>query len=123
MYDFVNDELHHIVEKNFSNNIDMKNISIFGHSMGGMGALLSSLKNPGKYKSVSAFAPICHPSGTDVFQNTLIKYLGSVEAVKDYDPVLLAKKYNGPNLKILIHQVSPYHLSVFDSFIISFFQI
>jgi S-formylglutathione hydrolase len=51
-----------VILKNFTSN---RNFSISGHSMGGHGALISFLKNPNKYKSVSAFAPICNPVNCD----------------------------------------------------------
>ena len=64
-------------------NVDCSRCSVFGHSMGGHGALMVALKNPGKYRSVSAFAPICNPSiiarGATSASG---RYLGSVEAGK-----------------------------------------
>jgi S-formylglutathione hydrolase len=59
MYDYVVDELPALVEANFAAT-DRR--SIFGHSMGGHGALVVALRNPGRYASVSAFAPITSPS-------------------------------------------------------------
>lgn len=59
MYDYVTKELPEFVNKFFP--VDGDRISITGHSMGGHGALTAHLKNPGMYKSVSAFAPICNP--------------------------------------------------------------
>lgn len=50
--------------------------SIFGHSMGGHGAMTLALKNPDRYTSVSAFAPISNPSTTDWGRNAFSKYLG-----------------------------------------------
>ncbi len=47
-----------------------------GHSMGGHGALVCALKNPGLYASVSAFAPICHPSECPWGQKAFTGYLG-----------------------------------------------
>lgn len=52
-------------------------MGITGHSMGGHGALISFLKNPGKYKSVSAFAPICNPINCDWGKFALNGYLGA----------------------------------------------
>ncbi|KAF2344274.1 S-formylglutathione hydrolase, partial [Trinorchestia longiramus] len=60
MFSYVNDELPKLVAANF--NIIPGKTGIMGHSMGGHGALISALKRPGQYQSVSAFAPICHPS-------------------------------------------------------------
>ncbi|MCJ8311528.1 MAG: S-formylglutathione hydrolase [Saccharospirillaceae bacterium] len=75
MYDYVVDELPKIINANFA--IDEKKVSIFGHSMGGHGALTIALKNPDKYKSVSAFSPISHPSDCSWGQKILTEYLGS----------------------------------------------
>ena len=77
-----------------------------GHSMGGHGALISYLKNPGKYSSVSAFSPICNPTQSPWGQKAFEGYLGSVEAGKEYDATELISKYEGPKYQaILIDQV------------------
>ena len=60
MYDYVTKELPDLVNGFFPVDPDRK--SITGHSMGGHGALVSYLKNPGAYASVSAFSPICNPT-------------------------------------------------------------
>jgi S-formylglutathione hydrolase len=73
MYDYVIQELPELVEKEFPVN-DRRGIS--GHSMGGHGALVCYLRNPGKYQSVSAFSPICHPSDCSWGQKALSGYLG-----------------------------------------------
>lgn len=73
MYDYVTEELPALVEQNFPIN-GKRGIS--GHSMGGHGALVCYLRNPGKYHSVSAFAPICHPSDCSWGQKALAGYLG-----------------------------------------------
>jgi S-formylglutathione hydrolase len=73
MYDYVTQELPNIIESNFNVNL---NKSIFGHSMGGHGALSIALKNPDKYKSVSAFSPISAPTQS-LWGETVCKgYLG-----------------------------------------------
>ena len=59
MYSYVVDELPSIVAANFP--ADISRSGIMGHSMGGHGALTIALKNPQKYKSLSAFAPIAAP--------------------------------------------------------------
>ncbi|WP_434362246.1 S-formylglutathione hydrolase [Parasalinivibrio latis] len=59
MYDYVVEELPSIISSRFPLNGKQ---SISGHSMGGHGALICALRNPGKYASVSAFSPICSPS-------------------------------------------------------------
>jgi S-formylglutathione hydrolase len=62
MYSFVRDELPVAVSAALGERVDVARCSITGHSMGGHGALVAALRSPGKYRSVSAFSPICHPS-------------------------------------------------------------
>ena len=57
--------------------IDAERIGIFGHSMGGHGALTLALKYPGKFKSLSAFAPICAPTQCPWGEKAFTGYLGS----------------------------------------------
>jgi len=73
MYDYVTRELPAVVERNLPVNGKW---GISGHSMGGHGALVCYLKNPGKYLSVSAFAPICNPSNGGWGQKAFSNYLG-----------------------------------------------
>ncbi len=73
MYDYVTQELTELIRECFPVN---QRCSISGHSMGGHGALVCCLRNPGKYRSVSAFAPICHPSDSGWGQKALGNYLG-----------------------------------------------
>ncbi len=77
MYDYVARELPAWVEAHFPVT-DAR--SIFGHSMGGHGALITALKNPGRYRSVSAFAPIVAPSEVPWGQKALAAYLGDDRA-------------------------------------------
>ena len=74
MYDYIVDELPALVESSFD--IDARNTSIFGHSMGGHGALSIALKNPDRYRSVSAFSPIVSPSTVPWGQKAFANYLG-----------------------------------------------
>lgn len=76
--------------------------------MGGHGALICALKNPGLFKSVSTFAPIANPINCAWGQKALTGYLGPQESGNwaDWDATELVKKYNGPPLIILIDQVS-----------------
>jgi S-formylglutathione hydrolase len=74
MYDYVTRELPALVEAHFPVVADKRAIS--GHSMGGHGALICALKNPGRYASVSAFAPICHPVASPWGEACLGAYLG-----------------------------------------------
>lgn len=73
MYDYVVSELPALVEANFPAT-DARAIS--GHSMGGHGALLVALKNPGRYRSVSAFSPIVAPSQAPWGEKAFTAYLG-----------------------------------------------
>ncbi|MEO7325980.1 MAG: S-formylglutathione hydrolase [Dokdonella sp.] len=75
MYSHVTKELPALLRANFAN-ADMTRESIFGHSMGGHGALTIALKNPARYRSVSAFAPIVAPSDVPWGQKALPRYLG-----------------------------------------------
>ncbi|MDQ0471691.1 S-formylglutathione hydrolase [Labrys wisconsinensis] len=74
MYSYVTQELPALVAAEFP--ADMSRQGIFGHSMGGHGALTIALKNPGRYRSCSAFAPIVQPSTADWSRPALEKYLG-----------------------------------------------
>ena len=60
--------------------LDAERIGIFGHSMGGHGALTLALRHPGLFKSVSAFAPICAPSQCPWGRKAFIGYLGADES-------------------------------------------
>lgn len=73
MHDYVVYELPALVEANFPAS-DRR--SIFGHSMGGHGALVCALRNPGRYRSISAFAPICQPSTCPWGEKAFGLYLG-----------------------------------------------
>ena len=108
MYDYVTKELPDLVTSLFP--VDPVKMSITGHSMGGHGALVAFLKNPGAYASVSAFAPICNPTQVPWGQKAFQGYLGSVEAGKEYDATELVAKYQGPQPPILIDQVRKQHL-------------
>jgi len=103
MFDYITRELPELVAKLFP--VSGDRISITGHSMGGHGALVSHFKNPGKYRSVSAFAPICNPTDCPWGQKAFTGYLGSVEAGKAYDATELVASYDGPKIPILIDQV------------------
>jgi S-formylglutathione hydrolase len=84
MYDYITDELPALIDDHFP--ITSERAGIFGHSMGGHGALTIALKNPGKYRSVSAFAPICSPMRCPWGQKALGNYLGEDRnAWRDHD--------------------------------------
>jgi S-formylglutathione hydrolase len=73
MYDYVTEEVPALVRERFP---VAGKLSISGHSMGGHGALICYLNNPGTYQSVSAFSPICHPADCQWGQKALAGYLG-----------------------------------------------
>ena len=75
MYDYVVSELPALVESHLPA-ASRNERAIFGHSMGGHGALMIALKNPGRYRSVSAFSPIVAPSQVPWGQKAFTAYLG-----------------------------------------------
>lgn len=75
MRSYVLDELRGVIADNFPQ-IDLKRSGISGHSMGGHGALTLAMTNPDKFKSLSAFSPICNPHGSDWGRKQLGAYLG-----------------------------------------------
>ncbi|MEM7209963.1 MAG: S-formylglutathione hydrolase [Pseudomonadota bacterium] len=100
MYDYVVDELPALIESELPIR-DAR--SVTGHSMGGHGALIVALKNPGKYRSVSAFAPICAPTQCPWGEKIFNGYLGSVEAGAEYDATRLVSQAQ-EKLTLLIDQ-------------------
>ena len=101
MYDYVVHELPELVEAQLPVT-DMRAIS--GHSMGGHGALIIALKNPGRYRSASAFSPIVAPSHVPWGKKALSTYLGDdIEAWKAYDATELVKTVRA-RLPLLIDQ-------------------
>ena len=78
MESYVVEELYDLVIQQFA--VQAERIGIFGHSMGGHGALTLALKYPEKFKSVSAFAPICAPSQCPWGEKAFSNYLGSDQA-------------------------------------------
>ncbi|MQA54753.1 S-formylglutathione hydrolase [Pseudomonas piscis] len=88
MYSYVVDELPTLIEANFPAS---SRRSISGHSMGGHGALVIALRNPGRYASVSAFSPIVAPTQVPWGQKALAAYLGEKnhDRWKQYDTVEL----------------------------------
>jgi S-formylglutathione hydrolase len=91
MYSYVVDELPGIIADNFA--ADGSRSGIFGHSMGGHGALTVSLRNPGRFRSTSAFAPIVSPINCPWGEKALGGYLGSdIAAWRNYDACALIKQ-------------------------------
>lgn len=101
MYDYVVHEVPALIEANFPAT-DARAIS--GHSMGGHGALTVALKNPGRYRSVSAFSPIVAPSQVPWGEKAFGAYLGSDrDAWKHYDAVALIRDAS-ERLPLLVDQ-------------------
>jgi len=91
MYDYVVEELPNLVNTHF--HVDSEKLAISGHSMGGHGALTIALKNPHRYRSVSAFAPICAPMRCPWGEKALGNYLGDDrEAWRDFDSSELIRR-------------------------------
>ena len=102
MYSYITKELICIMDNEFD--IDIKKIGIFGHSMGGHGALTIFLKNQDIFKSVSAFAPICNPMKCPWGKKAFTNYLGTeIEKWKSYDACHLVTK-NPTSVEILVDQ-------------------
>ncbi|GAX84738.1 hypothetical protein CEUSTIGMA_g12160.t1 [Chlamydomonas eustigma] len=109
MYEYITEELPALLSSNFGDKIDLGTAAVMGHSMGGHGAITVGLKNPGKFRSISALAPICNPTslecpwGTKAFTG----YLGdNREAWKEHDSCELIRRHKGPPLPLLVDQGS-----------------
>lgn len=115
MYSYVTQELPALIAARFPARADRQ--GIFGHSMGGHGALVCALRNPGLYRSVSAFAPIAAPMRCPWGQKAFRHYLGDDQAAwRLYDATeLLAAGARTPPLlvdqgtddKFLLEQLRP----------------
>lgn len=101
MYDYIVHELPSVLFTNFPF-LNPQSQAISGHSMGGHGALICALKNPGHYKSCSAFSPISNPSKVPWGQKAFKGYLGEDETTwGQWDATHLVSSYTGPKLPIL----------------------
>ena len=99
MWDYVAEEVPALIEANFA--IDVERQAITGHSMGGHGALTLAMGLPGRFRSVSAFAPICNPSSSDWGRKQLGAYLGADETTwAPHDATLMMQStgFDGPML-------------------------
>lgn len=118
MYDYVTRELPALVESELPVVAGLK--SVTGHSMGGHGALICALKNPGAYRSVSAFSPICNPVNCGWGEGCFVAYLGAdrtaweafdatclVQAGADALPMLIDQ---GTDDEFLADQLHPQNL-------------
>ena len=100
MYSYVTAELPAVIARHFPVRDDAQ--GIFGHSMGGHGALVAALRNPTRYRSVSAFAPICAPMACPWGQKAFSRYLGPDQGRwADYDAsALVATRARGDSILI-----------------------
>jgi S-formylglutathione hydrolase len=99
MWDYLADELPDIVTANFA--IDDGRQAICGHSMGGHGALTLAMRLQGRFRSVSAFAPIANPTVSDWGRKQFTAYLGKDESTwAAHDSTLLMRRlgFDGPML-------------------------
>ncbi len=101
MYDYVLDELPRALA---GLPLDAARAAISGHSMGGHGALVLALRNPGRFRSVSAFAPICAPMRCPWGVKAFSRYLGEDrDAWEAYDSSCLIR-LAGEHLPLLVDQ-------------------
>lgn len=106
MYDYIIIDLLAIVEQSFP--VFPGVCSISGHSMGGHGALMIAFRNPSKFVSVSAFAPICNPTKSPWGQKCFTGYLGSIDSGKEYDATELIVKSVFEDILIDQGKADPY---------------
>jgi S-formylglutathione hydrolase len=118
MYSYVTEELPRVIGANFPAATDRQ--GLFGHSMGGHGALVCALRNPGRYRSLSAFAPIVAPSQVPWGVKAFTAYFGEQrETWREWDAADLMRRqpFAGPVLvdqgladKFLAEQLQPERL-------------
>ena len=100
MYDYVTRELPELIETHFP--VSTRR-AISGHSMGGHGALIAALREPGRYRSVSAFSPISHPSRAPWGQKALGAYLGNNPLLwQEWDACQLLRHHDCQPLPTLV---------------------
>lgn len=98
MWSYLAEELPALLAGRFA--LDMDRQAITGHSMGGHGALSLAMGLDGRFRSVSAFAPICHPTASDWGRKQFAAYLGDAADWAAHDATLLMQKtgFDGPLL-------------------------
>ncbi|KAG2482418.1 hypothetical protein HYH03_018653 [Edaphochlamys debaryana] len=120
MYEYVTEELPALLASAaLGSPLDLGRASVFGHSMGGHGALVAGLRNPQKFRSISAFSPICNPCNAPWGVKAFTGYLGADrESWKAYDASELMKGFTGSSKppvlvdtgsadKFLVEQLKP----------------
>jgi len=99
MWDYITDELPKLIGEHFA--IDMDRQAITGHSMGGHGALTIAMGLNDRFKSVSAFAPICNPTGADWGRKQLTAYLGADESTWQHHDASVMLRTQGCQIPML----------------------
>lgn len=103
MRSYIEQELPALMAEHFP--IDTGRQSIFGHSMGGHGALVCALRQPGRYRSVSAFSPICAPMRVPWGEKAFNGYLGpDQQAWRAWDASELIRTLREPLPPLLVDQ-------------------
>jgi S-formylglutathione hydrolase len=103
MYSYVTRELRALVEEHFP--ADAERVGVFGHSMGGHGALTIALREPDRYRTVSAFAPIASPMRCPWGEKAFTGYLGTDrDRWRAYDATALLDSRGWPGPPILVDQ-------------------
>ncbi|WP_299425729.1 S-formylglutathione hydrolase [uncultured Shimia sp.] len=100
MWDYITEDLPSLLQEKFP--LDLSRQSIMGHSMGGHGALTMAMSLPGRFRSVSAFAPIANPTASDWGRKQLSAYLGNDEAAWAAHDATLLMKANGFDGPVLV---------------------
>jgi S-formylglutathione hydrolase len=102
MWDYLADDLPAVLAAGFP--LDMDRQAITGHSMGGHGALTLAMGLPGRFRSVSAFAPICHPTASNWGRKQLAAYLGPQESHWLRHDATLMLRAEGLSVPLLVDQ-------------------
>ncbi len=102
MWDYVAEELPALLGSEFA--VDLERQAITGHSMGGHGALTLAMGLPGRFRSVSAFAPIAHPTASDWGRKQLSAYLGADEGTWARHDATLMVREGGLTIPLLVDQ-------------------
>lgn len=102
MWDYIADDLPRVVLHNFP--VAEGRQAIAGHSMGGHGALTLAMHHPGRFASVSAFAPIAHPTDSDWGRKQFAAYLGSDEGAWAAHDATLLMRDRGMDGPVLVDQ-------------------
>ena len=104
MWDYISDELPRVLMANFALEEDRQ--AITGHSMGGHGALTLAMHLPGRFASVSAFAPIANPTASDWGRKQFAAYLGKDKSLWAAHDASLLMRERGLNCPVMVDQGS-----------------